>query len=494
MPQKLEQTQTQAQVQQLSTLQVALAGLIELPVADLLERVQNEMMDNAALEEAAPGTTDDDAGPTESDGPADPDDADPAAGGEIGDSLGDYMSEDDIPAYLQQRADEARWGREAQPAAGTSAYDELERQIGEHDLDEHQREVMDYLVGSLDEDGFLRKDLAALADEMAVYHNISTGVDELERMLAVLHTFEPRGIGARSLQECLRLQLLDPDLTSPWKAQALQVVDHCFRDFAARRWDAVCRRLGFDRDTMEHVRRVLTRLDPAPGRALGAAADDEAPAVVPDFFVSVGEDGRPQVELNRGEVPELRVSRAFRDSLRQYAARRTTLTRQQREAYIYARQKVDAAQTFIGLVTRRRQTLTAVMQAIADLQQPFFAEQDDETLLRPLTLREVAARAGVDVSTASRVTGSKYVQTAYGLYPLRHFFSSQFTSAGGDELSAREVRAALRDIVDAEDKARPLSDEAIAAELGRRSLAVARRTVAKYREQMGILPARLRKE
>lgn len=493
MAQKLQQTQTQAQVQQLATLQVALAGLIELPVTDLLERVQNEMMDNAALEEAAPGTGPDDEDRTDSaDDPGD-EDGHTAANAEINDSLGDYMTEDDVPAYLQQRADEARWGREAQPTAELSAYDDLERQIGEHDLDEHQREVIDYLIGSLDEDGFLRKDLETMADEMAIYHNIFTNVAELESLLAVLHTFEPRGIGARSLQECLRLQLLDPDLRSPYKAQALQVVDRCWREFAARRWDTIGQRLDLDAETVEHVRRLLTRLDPAPGRALGATTEGQAPTLVPDFFVRMDEGGLPHVELNQGEVPQLRVSRAFRDTLRQYAARRADLPRQEREAYLYARQKVDAAQTFINLITRRRQTLTAVMQAIADLQQPFFAEQDDEALLRPLTLREVAARAGVDVSTASRVTGSKYVQTDYGVYPLRFFFSSQFTTGEGDELSTRKVRAALRDIVEAEDKRHPLSDEALAGELRRRGLPVARRTVAKYREQMGLLAARLRK-
>ena len=365
--------------------------------------------------------------------------------------------------------------------------------MGEHDLNAHEREVMDYLIGSLDDDGFLRKDLETMADEMAIYHNVMTSVGELERLLNVLHTFEPRGIGARSLQECLRLQLSDPDLQSPYKALAIKVVDRCFKDFTVKRWDAVCRTLNIDEETLGHVRHVLTHLNPLPGSALGSGQSAEAPTALPDFFVTVGTDGLPLVELNQGDVPELRVSRAFRDSISQYAARRGSLTRHQREAYVYARQKVEAAQAFIGLIARRQHTLMAVMQAIVDLQEPFFTENDDEALLRPLVLKDVAARAGVDISTVSRVTGSKYVQTDYGLYPLKFFFSSQFTSESGDEVSTRQVRAALRDIIEAEDKKRPLSDEAITARLREQGLPVARRTVAKYREQMGILAARLRK-
>lgn len=495
MAQKLEQTQTQAQLQQLSTLQVALAGLVELPLADLAERVQNEMMDNAALEESAAERDGDDENESRQENGDDSgtETETEGQGGEIGDSLGDYMSEDDVPAYLQERADEARWRNEMPLTGGTSAYDDLVRQMGEHDLNAHEREVMDYLIGSLDDDGFLRKDLETMADEMAIYHNVMTSVGELERLLNVLHTFEPRGIGARSLQECLRLQLSDPDLQSPYKALAIKVLDRCFKDFTAKRWDAVCRTLNIDEETLGHVRHVLTHLNPLPGSALGSGQSAEAPTALPDFFVTVGTDGLPLVELNQGDVPELRVSRAFRDSISQYAARRGSLTRHQREAYVYARQKVEAAQAFIGLIARRQHTLMAVMQAIVDLQEPFFTENDDEALLRPLVLKDVAARAGVDISTVSRVTGSKYVQTDYGLYPLKFFFSSQFTSESGDEVSTRQVRATLRDIIEAEDKKRPLSDEAITARLREQGLPVARRTVAKYREQMGILAARLRK-
>ena len=215
--------------------------------------------------------------------------------------------------------------------------------------------------------------------------------------------------------------------------------------------------------------------------------------MTPDFFVSVGADGEVSVTLNNGDVPELRVSRAFRESIKQYGSGKAKLNRQQKDAYTYARQKVDAAQSFINLLSRRRQTLLAVMRCIVDLQRPFF-DEDDESLLRPLTLKDVAERVGVDISTVSRVTNSKYVQTAYGMYPLKFFFSTQFTSSEGDELSSRQVRNALREVIEAEDKRHPLSDEALAAELCKRGQNVARRTVAKYRDMLGIPTARLRRE
>ncbi len=495
MAQKFDQTQEllQTQTQQLSTLQVALAGLVQLPITELAERVRNEMMDNAALEEADGMTSDEEA--DEREGRDDEDEWGNDDNDDIRDSLGDYLNDDDVPAYLQNRADEARQQRENMITGSTSAYEDLVRQIGEHDLSEQEQAVMDYLVGSLDEDGFLRKDIAAVADELAIYHNIDISEGEVERLLRILQTFDPRGIGARSLQECLQLQLEDPELHSPYKVQALGILQRSFKEFVSKRWDVIAQRHELDEEACEKINHLLTHLNPRPGSALGSGSAATAPAIIPDFYVSIGSDGLPDIEINTGEVPELHISRAFRESVAQFAGKHGQLNRAQNDAYIYAKQKVESAQTFITLLVRRRQTLMLVMQAIVDIQTDFFVENDDEALLRPMTLRDVAAKAGVDISTVSRVAGSKYVQTDFGIYPLKFFFSLQFTSAEtGDEVSARQVRAALREIVEAEDKAHPLSDEAIAVALRERQLVVARRTVAKYREGLGILPARLRKE
>ena len=497
MAQKIIQTQTTAQVQQLSLAQVALSQMVELPLAQFAERVQNEMIDNEALEEAdnERDAALDAADPSaDSSNGGDDEVMDGGDASEISVALGDYSSEDEVPDYLRERAERAETGSEFVVADQGSFYEELQRQIGEHNLTDHESEVMDYLIGSLDSDGFLRKDALTIADELAIYHNIYTDAAEVDRLLALLQTFEPRGIGARSLQECLRLQLTDPDNHSPWRKDALAVIDTCYQEFAANHWDEVVRRMNFDDEQASHVRHELLHLNPAPGRAFGESSMESAPTVTPDFFVQIGPDGTATATLNWGDVPPLRVSQAFMDSIQQYANHSGTLTREQQEAYVYAQGKVKAAQGFLLLINRRRQTLMAVMQGILDIQRAFFEGDDDEALLRPMALKDVAARAGVDISTVSRTVTAKYVQTLYGVYPLKHFFSGQFTSADGEEVSARQVKAALTEIINQEDKQSPLSDEALVKALQARGLQVARRTVAKYRDALHIPVARYRRQ
>lgn len=497
MAQKIIQTQTTAQVQQLSLAQVALSQMVELPLAQFAERVQNEMIDNEALEEAdnERDAALDAADPSaDSSNGGDDEGMDGGDASEISVALGDYSSEDEVPDYLRERAERAETGSEFVVADQGSFYEELQRQIGEHNLTDHESEVMDYLIGSLDSDGFLRKDALTIADELAIYHNIYTDAAEVDRLLALLQTFEPRGIGARSLQECLRLQLTDPDNHSPWRKDALAVIDTCYQEFAANHWDEVVRRMNFDDEQASHVRHELLHLNPAPGRAFGESSMESAPTVTPDFFVQIGPDGTATATLNWGDVPPLRVSQAFMDSIQQYANHSGTLTREQQEAYVYAQGKVKAAQGFLLLINRRRQTLMAVMQGILDIQRAFFEGDDDEALLRPMALKDVAARAGVDISTVSRTVTAKYVQTLYGVYPLKHFFSGQFTSADGEEVSARQVKAALTEIISQEDKQSPLSDEALVKALQARGLQVARRTVAKYRDALHIPVARYRRQ
>ncbi len=517
MKQQLEQTQGAIQTQQLSSLQVAVAKMVELPITELAMRVRDEMVDNAALEEKendGSGFSDNDSNDydshsesneqqedderedrteTEADAEKENDYETDDYGSEA-DAMGDYLTADDVPDYLQQRADEERDRKDFQYSDTGSFYEELQKQISEHNLNEHEQQVMEYLIGSLDEDGLLRKDLSTLADELAIYHNINTSEQELEHLLKVLQQFEPRGIGARSLQECLHIQLTDPERQTPYTKQTLAVVDRCFKDFMSRHWDVVKKRLNMDDETFEHVRHELTHLNPRPGSALNETASYAAPTIVPDFYVRVADNDEIEISLNNGDVPELRISQAFKDSIKQYGSNKAKLSHQQKDAYTYAKQKVEAAQSFLNLLSRRRQTLLSVMCAITDKQRLFFINDDDESELQPLTLKDIAEKANVDISTVSRVTNSKYVQTAYGTYPLKYFFSSQFTTSEGDELSARKVKAALREIIDNEDKKHPLSDEALSAKLKVKGFVVARRTVAKYRDMLGFPTARLRKE
>ena len=495
--QHLEQAQAAIQTQQQSSLQVAVAKLVELPVTELAERVRAEMLDNAALEENdgddAYREQEDDAGNASDSGDDYNDDSAPAADA-TSDLLADYLTADDVPDYLQARADADGERRGLEAAGGLSFFEALRQQAGEHHLSERQGELVEYLIGSLDDDGFLRKPLETIADELSFTHGIEVTEQELKEALRVLQQFEPRGIGARDLKECLRLQLTDPERQTPTTKLALAVVDRYFKDFVDHHWDLVKQRLNMDDDTFERVLHTFKHLNPRPAAAYEAGVGETAPTVVPDFYVTLDSDGTPRVTLNGGDVPELHVSRAFRESIEQYAEAKGTLSRSQKDAYVYARKKVEAAKSFLNLLERRRVTLLTVMQAIAEMQQDFFKADDDETLLRPMTLREVAERAGVDISTASRVTNSKYVQTVYGTYPLKFFFSQLFTGGDGEELSARRIKARLCELIAAEDKKHPLADEALAALLKQEGFPVARRTVAKYRDAAGLPPARLRKE
>lgn len=312
-------------------------------------------------------------------------------------------------------------------------------------------------------------------------------------MLKILQTFDPRGIGARNLQECLHLQLADPEIQNkPWRKEALRVVDTMFDDFKRKRWDNIAHRLGVSADDFQHILYVLVHLNPRPGFSLNESSTNEAQQVMPDFSVHADGEGGFDIRLNEDDVPTLHVSRSFQQSIKQYQTQRNSLTRQQRDAYVYARQKVDAAQSFIDALQRRHETLMAVMETIVDMQRDFFADGDEQSL-RPMILNDVAQRVGINISTVSRTVNSKYVETDYGIYPLKFFFSTAFSTADGEEQAARKVKIALRRLIDDEDKQHPLSDEALAAALKEQGINVARRTVAKYREQLGLPVARLRR-
>ena len=485
--QHLEQIQREEQTQQQIALQVAVASMVELSVMDFKERVRNEMEENEALEEVGPDEVEDSEPTTEEN---ERDEVEEHDGDQLSDETADYLTADDIPDYLL-RQQNAREEREFQFSEATTSYDDLYRQMGEHDLSDDERAIMEYLIGSLDDDGYLRKSADVIQDELLIYQNLDVSRDDLLRLISLLKTFEPRGIGAANLQECLQIQLADPDFTSPHKALAEKLLGSSFRDFAAHHWDVLMQRFKVSREELDAAVKLLTRLNPRPGSALGETSSESAPTVVPDFYVTV-RDGVPSVTLSRGEVPELRVSRAFRDTLKEYAPARDKLNSRQRDEYVYARKKVNDAQYFIELVNRRHRTLISVMRTIVQIQQAFFVGDDDEALLVPMVLKDVSSRAGYDFSTVSRVVSGKYVQTDWGVYPLRFFFSSQFTAGSGEELSSRQAKALLREIIDSEDKSHPLTDEKLAAEMKRRGQPISRRTVVKYRERMNIPVARLR--
>ncbi len=488
MASKQSITQQTTQTQTLSQLQFAVATMIELPLPELEEMVKNEMEDNSAIEES------------ENDAEIDADDLSSEVGeegenretGEASDEMADYLTADDVPEYIRERADSREMQQELPFAGGESFFEKLRAQIGEHPLTEHEAEVLEYLIGSLNDDGYLKKELWNIADELAVYHNTETSEEELERLLHVLQTFEPRGIGARTPQECLRIQLLSAEHKTPAKQLALEIINDCYDDFMNKRWDEICRKLRIPREQFDEALHELMRLNPKPGNALNEETDDRTQSIVPDIFVEIDDFGEAVITLNRGGIPALHVSRAFRDSIQEFSKNRLTLSPTQKEEFAYVRDKVQSAQIFIEALRRRHQALLIIMHAIVERQRDFF-DEDDELLLKPLTQKEISKQTGLAASTISRTVSTKYVQTRFGVYPLKKFFGGQITFNGDEDVAVVRIKDCLRNIIEHEDKTSPLSDERLTAEMAKRGFPIARRTVTKYRLQMNIPTARLRK-
>ena len=365
-------------------------------------------------------------------------------------------------------------------------------QMRESDLTDRQRDIMEYLIGSLDDDGLLRKDLYTISDELAIYHNIDADEKEIESVLHILQDFDPAGIGARSLQECLLLQIARRD-DSRVKQLMQQVINRYFDEFTHKHWERIQTALSLNDQQGEALFGELRKLNPRPGASMGETVGRSLQQITPDFIVETLDDGTVTFTLNNGEVPELTLSQSFIDSMNEYQQNKDNLNRQTKEALLYIKKKVDAAQNFIEAIRVRRHTLTVTMQAIITLQRQFFLD-GDEASLRPMILKDVAEKTGLDLSTISRVCNSKYALTRWGTFPLRHFFSDSYVTESGEELSTRQIKAVLRDLIEAEDKHHPLSDDALRERLTEKGFPIARRTIAKYREALGIPFARLRKE
>ena len=491
--QRLEQRLGQAITQQ----QLLHAQLVEMPLPQLLERIDTEMNDNPALETAAekldfPENLDN---PDSSDYDS-PDDYDSQREREdrmsaLDEALqGIGRDDEDLPVFhggnnVGEEREEMVYGE------ATSFYDQLREQLSFCELTEREHDIMEYLIGSLDDDGLLRKSLSQIGDELAIYHNIDATEKEIESVLHQLQEFDPAGIGARSLQECLLLQIDRRD-DSRLKTLMQRVINDFFDEFTKKHWDKIQSALRLSDVQAKALFQELRHLNPKPGASLGETVGRSIQQITPDFIIDTQDDGIITFTLNNAEVPDLQVSQSFADSMKEYQQNGQNLSRQTKEALLYIKKKVEAAQNFIEAIHMRRRTLTLTMQAIIQLQRQFFLD-GDEASLRPMILRDVAEKTGLDISTISRVSNSKYAQTRWGTFPLRHFFSDSYATGDG-EASTRQIKAVLRDIIDAEDKHKPLSDEALTAALADKGFPIARRTVAKYREQLGIPVARLRSE
>ena len=481
--------------QSITQQQLLHAQLVELPITQLVERVNTEMDDNPAIEVAGPG--DDFAEFSESsentesaDNSEYEDEERQSALDEALESIG--RDDEELPVYYggERQQDEGNT-EQGVIAQNDSFYDQLFEQMAMARLTERERYIMEYLIGSLDDDGLLRKSLSQLSDELAIYHNLEATSLEIEHVLLQLQQFDPAGIGARSLQECLLLQI---ERREPSRLKDLmqKAIEQYFDLFTKKHWKQLRSAIHITDLQAEALIRELRKLNPKPGTSMGEPMGHSMQQITPDFIVDTHDDGSVTFTLNHGDVPELTVSQSFVDTLREYQADKEHMSLQMKEALLYTKTKVDAAQNFIAAIRQRQHTLTITMQAIIQWQHRFF-EEGDEALLRPMILKDIAERTGLDLSTISRVSNSKYEQTRWGPFPLRFFFSDGLKTAEGEELSTREIKAMIREIIHHEDKQKPLSDEIIQRMLGEQGFPIARRTVSKYREQMGIPIARLRK-
>ena len=495
--------QVQTQVQTLTPQQLLVAHLTEMPIEALAERIDIELKENPTLERDTShdeygdrvGEEDPMADNYNNEGTLDdlnPDDRSLGDFSGESTSLADYSSPDDVPDNLPTAS--RRGVIDAIDGETRSFYDQLEEQIGLFDLNDHERELLRYIIGSLDDDGLLRVSLTQIKDELEVYHNIPTSEEELERMLHVLQNFEPAGIGARTLQECLILQVKHaPDRNSPAKQLLLRLLNESFDLLMLGRWDKIRARFHIDDSTTSRLQHEVRRLNPRPGSSMGETVGRNLQQITPDFIVETDPYGNITMTLNQRGVPPLVVSTDDERLLRELEQQRSTeMSRSEREGLTYIRERVEKAQGFIDALEQRRRTLTTTMQAIIHLQRPFF-ESGDETQLRPMTLDDVAQLTGLHFSTISRVSNSKWVETSFGIFPLKWFFTSA-ARKDGDDVSIREIKATLTEIVNGEDKRQPYSDDTLTEMLRQRGYDVARRTVAKYRTALNIPVARLRKQ
>lgn len=500
-----EQRQEQRLQQTISQQQLLQAQLIELPIQQLIERIDTEMHDNAALEPATsdlndypelPDYSENSESPENTESSDNPDDYEQQREreerqDELDLALESFGRDDeDLPVYSGGRSsvDESE---ERVYGNTESFYDHLIEQVAMLNLTDRQRYIMEYLIRSLEDDGLMRATLEGIVDELAIYHNLDTTEKEVEGILKLLQKLDPPGIGARSLQECLLLQI-DRRKESRQKELMRQVITDHFEAFTRKHWEKIGQALNIGEAETEELIQELRRLNPKPGASMGETIGRSMQQITPDFIVETQDDGTVTFTLNNSEVPQLQIAETFADLMKNYQNNKENMSRQMKEALLYTKQKVDAAQSFIDAIRTRQRTLYITMKAIIQWQHRFF-EEGDEALLRPMILKDIAERTGLDVSTVSRVSNSKYAQTRWGMFPLKFFFSDGFVTDSGEELSTREIKATLRDIIDAEDKHKPLSDDTLSDMLKAKGYPVARRTVAKYRQQMDIPIARLRK-
>lgn len=483
----LKQSLQQKMLQKLSPQQIQLMKMLQLPTIALEARIKEEMEVNPALEEGKDDQKD-----------ADDDYQEDDYGEEISDAekefdFSDYMDDDDTPDYKYQANNYSSDDEDKSVPIGTAStfHDRLLSQLNLSRLTEQEAIICEHLVGSLDDSGYLRRELSSIVDDMAFTQNIMVSEEELEALLVKhIQDLDPAGIGARDLQECLLIQL-KRKAHSVTIRTAIEVLENHYTEFIKKHYDKITHRLEISDDDLKEAIDEITQLNPKPGNSLNESSRP-VEQVIPDFTVT-NEGDKLQVSLNGRNAPELRMSKKYSEMLDDFARIKGKPNKAQRDAMMFVKQKLDSARWFVDAIKQRQNTLIMTMEAIVNYQQAYF-ETGDETKMRPMILKDIAEIVGMDISTISRVSNSKYVQTSYGTFPLKYFFSESLTNDEGEEVSTREVKKILQDLIASEDKKKPWTDEHMVKELKDKGYNIARRTVAKYREQLDIPVARLRKE
>ena len=474
--------QVQKLLQKLSPQQIQMIKLLELPTIQLEQRIKQEIEENPALEEANDTEDEDEQQQTNY-------------------NIDDYVRREETPAYRLQTNNYSKDDKRGTiPLTGGLSLNEyLEEQLNFKGLNEKQNKIGTYLIGSLDNNGYLRRSLENISDDLAFSQGIDASKDEIEEVLKIIQSFEPRGIGARDLQETLLLQLKGfPQ--NRYVQLAYRVIAQFFNDFAKKHYDKIMQRLGIDEPTFRKIVNIIVNLSPKPANLYTETAQSEPTIqIIPDFILD-DSSGELELSLNRYNTPDIKVNNSYVKLLEQVSkgTKRTSKYGSQNEANDrsaaqFIKQKLDAARWFISAIKQRNATLLLTMHHIVEFQKEYFLD-GDETKLKPMILKDIAERTGLDVSTISRVVNSKYIQTKFGIFPLKYFFSEAMTTNTGEEVSSREIKKILSECVEQEDKRHPLTDEALMVILKEKGYQIARRTVAKYREMLNIPVARLRKQ
>ena len=470
----INQKQVLSLQQKLSPQQIQMIKLLELPTVQLEQRIKQEIEDNIVLEEEEHASEEEEQ-PQQI-------------------SVDEYLREDDTPSY-KSRINNYSKDDKQRPVfltEGRSLPEYLLEQLGFRNLSERDMRLAAYLVGSIDEDGYLRRDLESVADDIAFTLGIETSAEELERLLGVLHELEPAGIGARNLRECLLLQMAQIPINSRPRRLARKILTNYFEEFVKKHYEKLMSRLQVSEEDFREAIAEIRRLSPKPGNLYAEGGTDTTPYIIPDFILDY-QDGRVQLSLKSDNVPEVRVTRRYMDMIREMVGSDGTVREKDKEAIQFVKNKIDSAKWFISAIKQRHDTLMRTMQTILDYQQEYFKD-GDKSKLRPMILKDIADRTGLDVSTISRVVNSKYVQTQFGIILLKSLFSEAMQTESGEEVSSYEIKNILQECIDEEDKRHPLTDETLMDILNSKGYRIARRTVAKYREMLGIPVARLRKQ